>query len=300
MPLVRSFLSFLYGLPAALLLTGVLIEKFQIIKLLEALALRFREVSAEIWRVLFLLLDFKFDYDPDVLSTYTLLLGPLVVKAVVGIVKFGTADAGDGAPSEDNAGQATESARSKRAGSWLYWYVAGLLSIAVVITGYGTWGYIADVFENVWILWYSAYYFGLIYLGLILTFALLLLPVMRGDAILAAFLLGGIVSSGLIVTWAVASLFGFSLISRLEAGALGENWFADTMLSYARLVSLDGLRTVYFGLATLLLLVLGPISRAPVYVVAWVGMFYVADWYGQDVHPAIESWLDELGTPARQ
>jgi hypothetical protein len=265
---LKSFISFVLSLHAALLLTGTLIEKFGVIELLSRITLKFREVSAAIWAAVLSLVPFRIDVNPDILSTYTLLTIPLIIHMFF---------------------------KSEKPGRHpVLWYLAGLISVGMIIYGYDTWGYVVQLWVGTLKLIGAALPVSIVFTLVFLAITIIFIAVGGANGLVVAAILSPVITGVLLAAWAIASLSGYSVIDWLENGGLGTGWFGQAALAYVRLISLKGYGGMLLGLVTLFLLFLAPLTRAPVFLVSWTAMFFAADWFARVVQPQIEGWIDAL------
>lgn len=261
---MRGFVQFATSLPGAMLLTGFLMERFGVLQVFEQLALQFQKVSADFWALVFWIIPFRIDYDPNILSTYTLLIVPVIFEACRGKLIY------EYAPKD-----------------W-YYYFAGLAAVALVVTGYEAWGFFAGIYQA----------FGLILLT-VLTIFVLYLPV---NLIWLAFF--GVMGM-FVVNQCLSFIFGVILIVFwfldanladvvLSSGLPG--WIKEPIANMINLYSWSTLASFFFALFTLMVLAAAPLTKAPLFVVAWVGVFFAASWFDTHVRPVLNDYLNGLSS----
>lgn len=260
-------IGFISNLPTALLLTGVLADRLGLIELVGQLVLKFRHASNWFWSKISALLPFDILLNPDLLSTYSLLIAPLFFKYIAKL-KF-------------------MSKTSVPFAGW--WYFTGLLSVIAIVTSFQTWSFIASLFTFSIGLYISVVVISLMSLPLhLFLFASL--------GIFEARILVMCIWLLLLIVWAFASALGFSLIEAIEGVDWLWEWLRNSVIGYLRFYTWDGIFSVLFGFITVALIFLAPLTRAPVWVVAWTVMFFSTDWFLRKVLPSIQLWLDQLGS----
>ena len=259
---LQSLIHFATSLPGALLLTGFLMERFGVLGIVERMALAFREVSADFWTAVFWLVPFSIDYDPDILSTYALLVVPLLAEMYRG-------------------GLLRDRSRTD-----LYYYMTGLVAVFLIVSGYGAWGFIGDIYRVVG--------------GMILTillFTLIYLPFyLLGIAIFGYYanaILFAIAGYGFLLLWVVLWFLDVSLIGLIE-GSFLPAWLRNLLVGVLELYSWQTMWSFLFALFTLVVLLAAPLTRAPLFVVAWVGVFFAANWFDAHVRPSVDDYLERL------
>ncbi|MEL6168711.1 MAG: hypothetical protein AAFR35_08460 [Pseudomonadota bacterium] len=249
--------QFLFGLPAALLLSGFLFERFGVLSLIEQAALQFRRISADFWEAVLGFLQFRFAYDPDILSIYTILIG-----SSVGLIF-----------------QKSEVDDQKQ----VMWYGLAFVSMLLIVTGYDGWGFVVTL----------ATFFGgvlltvLIYIILVLPFVLIGAAVSGWEGAMQV----SRVLKGAATILVLAFLLGLDVVGWLERAPLPA-FISGPLIGLLGLYTFETLGRVLLAFLTLIVIFVAPFSRMPVVIVAWVGVFFLADWFDHTILPVLETYLD--------
>jgi len=258
----RGLIQFATSLPGALLLTGFLMERFGILGFVERAALAFQRVSADFWKVVFWIVPFRIDYDPNILSTYVLLLVPLVVDLARGHLF------------------------RERTRQDAYFYLAGLVAVAAIVIGYDAWGFIADIYIVVGGILLTVLIFAAMYLP----FYLLAVAMMGHFAASVLFSIAGYL---FLAVWVILWFFDVSLIAMIE-GSFLPKWLSNILVGVLEAYSFETMWSFLFAIFTLIVLLAAPLTRAPLFLVAWVGVFFAANWFDAEIRPKLDDYFDGL------
>lgn len=252
LPALQFFLAF----PAAMFLTGALMERFQVLSLLASIALKFRAVSAAIWDALFTFMNLKISYNPDILSIYFLLLIPVVVDYFRGKFSFGK---------EDNI---------------LHWYLCGCIAIVLIFTGYQIWAHVFETLINMAKLSLAGFWYSLI---IVIPVYIIFNLIFKNPVKAVCF------------SWLFLLVFAIMLIAlnALEINLFAfiglPNNIANTLENYMRW---ETFALSIFWIFSIILFLIAPFTKTPIFVVVWTIMFIISDWFSRGPLPAIKEWIE--------
>ncbi|MDJ0824454.1 MAG: hypothetical protein QNJ16_03010 [Rhodobacter sp.] len=276
--------KFLYGLPSALLISGAIIETFRFLEIIGAAARKFRQISNAWWDWLFSVLRLEFEFDSDMLTVTSLLTLPLLTTFIHRLFWKGNRKIPD--------------LFLPRGNNIIFWSILSYTSTIIIILSFDVTVEILEIFRAgafraiaiAFIFLSSAVLVGALFFLVMLLYGTILhlFPNLErfflsaGRLIFVTFVIIGMI---LFVGQYIVLLMPENIGGNLREWVIdfhqdkfeGEKKFAEEML------------LVILAIIYLLIIILSPLQKVSIYIVCWVGLFWVSDSVG--------FWLDEYALP---